>query len=276
VKAERATEMLQVILSGNLPTALANRRRGSRQRILHRRPMRSRETWSARRINRLHDAFPRLRRYLEVGVESGRTLENVTLPERVAVEPRPRFDVDHLPAGVRVHVQTSDEFFASDPGAFDIVFLDGLHTYEQTYRDVVNTFTASPTAIVLVDDVVPCDEASAIPDQDRSLAERQRRGLPGRFWHGDVFRMVPCLAKHHPELAFRTITDRDNPQMLAWKPNPSSPTVAVDRIVLTGYGDLGFAHVFGAGVPAVFAPTSEEAALRDAVAAVRRRGRAGR
>jgi len=39
-------------------------------------------------------------------------------------------------------VTTSDEFFSTlrPSKRYDVAFIDGLHTFEQTYRDVINTF----------------------------------------------------------------------------------------------------------------------------------------
>ena len=34
---------------------------------------------------------------------------------------------------------TSDEFFKSNNEFFDLIFLDGLHTYEQTIKDIDNS-----------------------------------------------------------------------------------------------------------------------------------------
>jgi hypothetical protein len=96
---------------------------------------------SSRRINQFAKLLAHPTSYLEVGVEYGYTLEAVAVPNRVAVEPQPRFSLRHVPAGVSVFVTTSDKFFEGlDPGVtFDLVFLDGLHTYRQTYRDLMSS-----------------------------------------------------------------------------------------------------------------------------------------
>ena len=40
--------------------------------------------------------------------------------------------------------------------SLDLVYLDGLHTFEQTYRDLCNTLMhAHPATVILVDDTVP-------------------------------------------------------------------------------------------------------------------------
>ena len=107
-----------------------------------------------------------------------------------------------------------------------------------------------------------------MPDMDESLAERSRRGLPGNYWHGDVFRMVPCLAERHPELEMRTMIDGGNPQLLVWKPDPARPTTTVDSDILLKYASLSFADVFAGGVPDSFTPTREGEALAAVVGAL--------
>jgi hypothetical protein len=84
--------------------------------------------------------------YLEIGVDEGRTFENVVCAERWGVDPSPKFDMSRLPDGATFFRLTSDEFFAglSAEKGFDVVFLDGLHTFEQTYTDLVNALARGP------------------------------------------------------------------------------------------------------------------------------------
>jgi hypothetical protein len=224
--------------------------------------------WSARRLNSLAAGLPGARRYLEVGLATGVTFELVNLPERVGVDPEPRFDLRNLPKGALVHPVTSDEYFAKNSEHFDLVFLDGLHTYQQTYRDLVNALRTCPDGVILIDDVVPCDEISAIPDQAESLRKRELLSLEGSWWHGDVFRMVACLADHHPQLDWRTITEGGNPQMVLWRRQRRLPVTAVADQVLESYSALTYADVFGDGVPDDFRVASEPEALRSALTAV--------
>lgn len=256
----------QLARSRNLGVELYNRRHQTRR--LYRRPVPELGNWSVRRINGLHAALPGLAHYLEIGLFAGTTFEHVTIPQRVGVDPSPRFDVARLPPSASVFVMTSDDYFATCSEQFDIVFADGLHTYQQTYRDTVSALKACPMGAVLVDDVVPCDEVSAIPDQDASLATRRRRGMPGSPWHGDVFKMVVCLNEHHPELTYRTIVDGGNPQLLVWR-EEGTDVQPVSDAQLSTYGSLTYADVFARGIPDAFRPCSESAVLVEASASLR-------
>ena len=51
---------------------------------------------------------------------------------------------------------TSDKFFLNNKNFFDIIFLDGLHTYEQTIKDIVNSLKfLNNNGVILVHDCLP-------------------------------------------------------------------------------------------------------------------------
>jgi hypothetical protein len=250
--------------------------------------------WSTRRINAVLAAFPAMQRsgmqrYLEIGLEAGRTLENVLAAQRVGVDPNPLFDTHVLPDGVEIHSIPSDDYFARLPRrtTFDFVFVDGLHTYQQTYRDVINAFRHCPNGVLLIDDVVPSDWISAIPDQVESLELRRQHGIDNIDWHGDVFKVILMLRDHHPELDWVTITDRGNPQTFVWRQSKTSVRRSPNRqgrarirsvsdAVVDSYQNVSYADVFDAGVPSSFHPCEEAEALPRVIAglaAVRSRRR---
>jgi len=233
-------------------------------------PTEDRLNWSVRRIAAIARAFPDMASYLEVGVEYGLTFENIPLPLRVGVDPQPRFNLDELPAHVALYKGPSDDYFTQldSREQFDVIFLDGLHTYQQTYRDLMNALRHCPRGVILIDDVVPSDDVSAIPDLEASFAERQRRGLPGLPWHGDVFRVMLCVADHHLELDYVTIADVDNPQALVWKRDMNTPSTAISDALLQAYDAFQYNDVFQNGVPELFHPVTETEGLRRAIAGV--------
>lgn len=175
-------------------------------------------------------------RYLEIGVNRGDTFFKVPLPLKVAVDPDFKFNPAELGRpGEFFFSTTSDDFFhqLGTPGseveqslssnfpegkiAFDLIFLDGLHTFEQTLRDFANSLHFShENTIWLLDDTVPSDEYSALPDMDRSLAARRKAGIKGMTWHGDVFKVIPAIHDHFPDYSYCTLIE-DNPQTVVWK-----------------------------------------------------------
>ena len=174
--------------------------------------------WSTRRI-RAAAALNNARHYLEVGVHHGRTFLNVDIEFKDGVDPDFALDVDpHASEKVRFFRQPSDQFWVSrHPRVYDVIFLDGLHTFEQTMRDLLCSMRFSHgQTIWLIDDTLPCDVFSAIPDKERSLYERRRMKLPGLPWHGDVFKVVFAMHDLIPVLKYATITGSGNPQTVAW------------------------------------------------------------
>ena len=178
-------------------------------------------THSSRRINALARRMG-ARRYLEVGVANGATFLAVETPERTAVDPKFRFDWEaQQNATTELHQITSDAFFLGRPAdapAFDLVFLDGLHLFAQTFRDFANALaTTHARALIVIDDTIPDDVYSALPSQERAHRFRVRAGGRGRSWHGDVYKTVFAIHDFFPLLSFCTISTGGNPQTLVWR-----------------------------------------------------------
>lgn len=274
--------LVDMATTGNLLLELEDRRRcrAGQPRLLRPRPLRSgrrppREQacaspWSSRRINALLRGLPNAARYLEVGVERGLTLESIKVQMRLGVDPAPKFDLSRLPKGLEFFNGTSDEFFQKlQPDVFfDVVFLDGLHVIEQAYRDLRNALAHVRDGAVLIDDTVPSDEVSAMPDQRASLTRRREMGLEGEPWHGDVWKLVVCVARYHPELDFRTIEGSGNPQTLLWRRRTGVEIAQPSPDVLREVAELAYGDVFAEGVPDLFRPCGEQEALSACLTAV--------
>jgi methyltransferase family protein len=176
--------------------------------------------WSPRRLNRLAEEL-NARSYLEIGVSTGATFLHVNVPERTGVDPRYGFDTSqHTDEHTRFFAGTSDEFFAQLPRGtkFDLIFIDGLHTFEQTYRDLCSALSLShPATAILIDDTLPSDVYSALPDPASAHGHRARTGSDDQSWHGDTYKVVYAIHDFHLGLDYRTIVDSGNPQTLVWQ-----------------------------------------------------------
>src|SRR3990172_10171866 len=131
---------------------------------------------SVRRINRIAE-FLSARSYLEIGISKGNTFHALDFPRKVAVDPAFRFATeDYRKPGVSFFEIPSDEYFTRHAAGekFDIIFLDGLHVFQQTLRDFCNSLScAHDKTVWLIDDVLPSDELSALPDERECLRRRQ-------------------------------------------------------------------------------------------------------
>jgi hypothetical protein len=268
----RAQRALQSARNGKLATALHNQaKKGKGPRRLLAQPMPGTEIgYSVRRINALLAAAPGPGRYLEIGLAKGNTFENVRSGVRQGVDPAPRFDADHPPKGASVYVGTSDEFFAScpDQDTYDVVFLDGLHTFPQTYRDLINALRLCRRGVILIDDVIPCDAASALADRSAANELHGHLGLTRKpsTWQGDVYKVVLCVALQHPELDYRTIVGLGKEQTLVWQKQAMQIRPA-DEEACSAIESMDYATVFGDDgvVPDSFHPISESQALDEAI-----------
>lgn len=182
-------------------------------------------------------------RYLEVGVWRGTTFDKVPAPRKVAVDPvfrlQPPPDQRPPVPGTDYHEVTSDDYFASIVGRdeqFDVIFLDGLHVYEQTLRDLMNALDhLSPRGVVVVDDTHPPSHLCALPDRDEYFAVRDYIGETDKRWMGDIFKLVWFVDTFCPHLTYRTISDNHG-QTVFWR----TPRADVRQRSLREVADLTF------------------------------------
>ena len=147
-------------------------------------------------LRRVHELLlPSL--YLEIGVHEGHSLAFVQPGTRiVGVDPDP--NVAEPPVDCTIVAETSDTFFA-DPVSLggrlvDLVFVDGLHLWEQALLDVANSEQVSaPDGVILVHDCNPIDEITAARERTTAV------------WSGDVWKSVVALRRYRPDLAVHTI-----------------------------------------------------------------------
>ncbi len=245
-------------------------------RVLSRRSNPRQEGRSARRINSLARVMPFCETYLEVGVAQGLTLEQVQVRSKIGVDPTPQFETLKLPKGVSFYQESSDTFFENleSEVLFDLIFLDGLHEWKQTYKDLINALHHSkPTSIILVDDVIPDDKLAAYPDWDKALKLKDAAGITDGRWQGDVFKVLIAVKEFHPELVYCVIGEHDkvdNPQAIVWTMDGVDPRkirAATDAKLLE-IDKLSYSDVFnGSILPRVFSLTPESEGIKRALRA---------
>jgi len=233
------------------------------------------EHFSVRRLNRLAEALG-CRRYLEIGVCEGTTLLGVNVAHRTGVDPRFAFDWRgwHGRDGIELHECSSDVFFSClNPFTrYDLVFVDGLHTFEQTYRDILHAFRhAHPRTLIAIDDTVPSDVFSTCRSMEEALSLRRQLGsVDDDRWHGDTYKVVPLLTAFHPDLQLLTLMDGGNPWTLIWRPPvplPEDEFLAMQA--MWAVQNLGAADfLWFLGNLSLYRPVSEEEGLAEVIQAL--------
>lgn len=158
--------------------------------------------------------------YLEIGVSTGWLFFKIKSKFKVGVDPKFNFpwynQVRRYFTGVKCFEMTSDVFFAQKAsflnkvGGIDIAFVDGLHTYEQAYRDVLNCLPyLNDGGIIFLHDCNPPNEACGRPA--KNIAEYRHMAASGQIpgylnsWNGDVWKSIVRLRSQHPDLIVGTL-----------------------------------------------------------------------
>ena len=117
--------------------------------------------------------------YLEIGCDKDQSFSKIKVKNKIGVDPV---------SGGNIR-STSDQFFSSNTSKFDIIFIDGLHHYEQVIKDVNNSLQIlNDNGFILLHDCLP-----------RSIAHQAIPRYRGS-WNGDVWKALVEL---------RTRTDLD-------------------------------------------------------------------
>ena len=147
-------------------------------------------------------------RYLEIGLRGGATYWAVEAHTKVGVDPaflgrrlaaHAAVTKAKLRLGIRrgpfVLKETSDQFFDSaerfrSRTRFDCVLVDGLHTYQQAYRDVCNaTKRLAPGGVVIMHDCNPLSRTAGLSQRSDAIEQRDYTNV----WNGDVWKAVVRL-----------------------------------------------------------------------------------
>lgn len=191
-------------------------------------------------------------KYLEIGVFKGTNFKFVEVLCKVGVDPKFLFDTSaQAGANVTFYEVTSDYFFAklaAHFGKFDLIYLDGLHTFEQTFRDFCASLAyAHERTLWLIDDTGPVNWFSSF--RNRKLAGRLRRVLRARnhAWMGDVYKTVFAIHDFFPQYSYATFDERN--QTVVWlEPRPDfAPTwnslAAISHISFRGFQKYKVSHL---------------------------------
>lgn len=113
--------------------------------------------------------------YLEIGCQGNLLFDSVPILKKTGVDP--------VAGGT--HREYSDDFFRLNKAHFDVVFIDGLHIYDQVHRDIENAIKfLKPGGWVAIHDMLPLN----------AIQEHVPNISPGP-WCGDVWKTAFELTK---------------------------------------------------------------------------------
>lgn len=195
------------------------------------------------RLNALAAAVS-ARSYLEIGVSRGSTFLRVDVARKVGVDPLFRFDAEaHAGPGVEFHRMTSDAYFARRETArerFDLIYLDGLHAFGQTFRDFCASLAcAHESTVWVIDDTNPTGFAASRRSPRAARWLRRLSGSRDTSWMGDVYKVVFALHDFFPQFAYATYPGHG--QTVVWRERREDFAPAWNSLARIGrLGYLGF------------------------------------
>ncbi len=139
--------------------------------------------------------------YVEIGILHGDTLLLAARDTKcVGIDPDPQLR-DEAKNVATVFRLTSDDYFAQNDlkkaigeDHFSLAFIDGLHLWEQAFKDFINLEKyANKKSVVIIHDCFALDRVSS---------ERVR---DSQFWSGDVWKVAVCLKVERPDLKMAMI-----------------------------------------------------------------------
>ncbi len=153
-------------------------------------------------------------KYLEIGVEFGYNFFPIKVRYKTAVDPNFQFPKERrkkwafrkkhpLVIKTNFYELSSDSYFASlkNDRKFDVVFIDGLHTYEQSLKDVQHSLKhLKDDGVIVMHDCNPSNEAAAYPAD--SYEHAISLNLPGWTdeWAGETWKTICYLRSNRKDL----------------------------------------------------------------------------
>jgi hypothetical protein len=132
--------------------------------------------------------------YLEIGVHYKSVCFNkIYCENKVSVDPGKRDQYDFN--------MTSDEFFNINKSTFDIIFVDGLHTADQCYKDILNSLDIlNNNGTIVIHDTNPPTEFHATDKQ----YTKEQNIVAGNAWNGSVWKSIFMLRKTRSDIIMFT------------------------------------------------------------------------
>ena len=179
---------------------------------------------------------------LVLGLETNEVFSSIAVDRKTACAPK--FTPD--PAiGADIRQMTCDEFFdlaarSAQPDVFDLVFIDGVHTFQQSLRDVLRSMEhVSEKGLIILDDAVPSDYFASLERADDCHALKEILNFADRDWMGDVYKTLCFIHDFIEGWNYATIVETGRIALLWRERRALAPAFAsVAEIASLSYADL--------------------------------------
>jgi hypothetical protein len=203
-------------------------------------------THSSRRVNYLLAILNSSKtNYLEIGIAHGYTIEAVEASKKIGIDPFLKCKVGKR-KDITLYEETSEKYFNKLTNEkFDVIFIDGSHTFREAYFDLINSINSlKDEGFILMDDTVPEDKFSALSDHELCNSLRKRSEIDRETWSGDVYKVILALNKYHKNLVVKTIISPQHPQSVIFKLKPSQVEQKISEDQLFEFSNTTFDEIF--------------------------------
>ena len=155
--------------------------------------------------------------YLEIGCDQDELFSKIIIDKKIGVDPA---------SGGTIR-DTSDNFFKKNNIKFDIIFIDGLHEYDQVKKDINNSLLfLNDNGVIFLHDCMPIRFISqAVP---------RAKGI----WNGDVWKNI-VESRTRPEIDTYVVHADQGVGMILKKPNKK-----ILKLSISNFKRLKFRNFF--------------------------------
>jgi hypothetical protein len=145
--------------------------------------------------------------YLEIGCDQDALFSKIAIDKKIGVDPL---------SGGTVR-DTSDNFFKKNNTKFDVIFIDGLHEYDQVKKDINNSLLfLNDNGVIFLHDCMPM----------RFIFQAVPRATS--LWNGDVWKNI-VESRTKPEIDTYVIHADQGVGMILKKPNKKILNLSINN-----------------------------------------------
>jgi len=115
--------------------------------------------------------------YLEIGIQNPKAnFDKIVADKKDGVDPNPDCKCEYI--------MTSDQFFEQNMSKYDVIFIDGDHTFGQVYKDVINSLNCMKIGGIIV--MHDCNPPTEWHQRKRENVQKMDGPWNGTVWKAFV------------------------------------------------------------------------------------------